>query len=155
MFGISFLGSYFLDIYFGLTYLSSSSISLRVLGSFIIFLSFILLRSSGKALKHFGMRSQKGFGETDTLVTTGIYGCIRHPHHTGIALFVLGFGFLIASFSFLLFFVPFFWLVICLFVKRVEEPEAIKKFGTKYIEYSKKVPAFIPRITCFSKKGSR
>ena len=152
MFGISVFGSYYLDLYFSLTYLESLSLYLRIFGLVLIIISSLLLRASGKALKHFGMTSKKGFGETDTLVTTGIYGCMRHPHHTGIALFVLGVGFLISSFSFLTIFVPLFWFAIYLFVKRVEEPEAIKKFGEKYIEYSKKVPGFIPRINCFMKK---
>lgn len=48
-------------------------------------------------------------------------------------------------------FVPIFWFSIYLFVKRVEGLEAIKKFGKAYVEYSKKVPAFIPRRNCFKK----
>ena len=138
--------SYFLDLYLGLSSLGMYS---KIIGITIIIFSSLLLRASGKALKQFGMRTKKGFGETDTLVTSGIYGCIRHPHHTGIALFILGFGFLIGLPAFLLFVVPVFWVVIYLFVKRVEEPEAIKKFGEAYIEYSKKVPSFIPKMNCF------
>ena len=148
---ISIIAAYFID--FSLS-LSSLGIYSRIFGLILILSSSMLLRASGKALKQFGMKTKRGFGETDTLVTIGIYGCIRHPHHTGIAMFIVGFGFLYASPTFLLIFVPLLLLAVYTFVKRVEEPEAVKKFGDAYIEYSKEVPAFIPRLNCFHRKKS-
>ena len=125
-----------------------------IAGVFFLILSVWLLRVSGRNLKKHGVTRDIKFGDTDTLVTTGIYGCIRHPHHLGLAVFVLSVGLLLSSLGYILLCLPIQWLAIYLFVKRVEEPEVIEKFGEAYKEYASRVPAFIPRISCFKKKKS-
>ncbi len=126
--------------------LPSLNIYIRSVGAVIIIISFLLLRASGRALKKYGMREKKSFGETDTLVTSGIYSYIRHPHHTGIMLFIIGFGLLLGSMSFVLVIAPILVSLVIIFVIKVEEPEAIRKFGEAYVEYSRRVPRFIPRL---------
>ncbi|MHA1757731.1 MAG: methyltransferase family protein [Promethearchaeota archaeon] len=147
---ISISGSIVLDKL--LSFLSLGWYSILI-GIFIIFLGMRLLKVSGRALKELGISTEeKRFGETDTLVTTGIYTCLRHPHHTGIALFVISIGFLLRSISFLVIFVPIFLTMTIYFVKKVEEKEAIEKFGDSYREYMKEVHALIPSLKCFKKK---
>ena len=147
---ISISGSIILDKLLSFPNLAWYSI---IIGILIIFLGMRLLKFSGRALKELGISTEeKRFGETDTLVTTGKYTCLRHPHHTGIALFVISIGFLLRSISFLVVFVPIFLTMIIYFVKRVEEREAIEKFGDAYREYMKEVHALVPSLKCFKKK---
>ncbi len=145
LFVLLFVVSYFLDWFFGF---ESLDLFYRVIGVVVIIFSGVLLRVSGRTLRKFGLSEGKGFGDTDRLVTVGVYSCIRHPHHLGIALFALGFGLAIGSLSYLLVGVPVMWIAVYLFVKRIEEPEAIEKFGEAYIKYMRQVPAFIPWRGC-------
>lgn len=149
---LSVAGSLIID---SLLNFSPLALYIRLLGIPIVLGSFYLLRISGRALKKYGMKESKKFGETDTLVTEGIYSRIRHPHHTGIMLFFIGFGLLLGSLSFVIIATPMLILLVVIFVLKVEEPEAIKKFGDAYIEYSKKVPRFIPRIRCREEEAKK
>ena len=78
-----------------------------------------------------------------TLLTTGIYGRIRHPRYVEIVLFVLAYalfanhlgGYAVAALS-----VPALYLVIVL-----EERELRQRFGEAHAAYCRKVPMCIPR----------
>ncbi len=149
---LSIIFGYFVNQYFAW---SSIDLIYRILGIFILMLSGLTLRKSGKALKQLGKPKDNKFGETTELVTTGIYECIRHPHHTGIGLFLIGFALLLGWKAYVFIFLPFQLLMLFSFVKFVEEPEAVKKFGDTYIEYSKRVPRFIPRLRCLRKNKGK
>ncbi|MGQ4891900.1 MAG: methyltransferase family protein [Candidatus Njordarchaeia archaeon] len=120
----------------------------RLVGVIIIILSGLLLHASGRTLRKYGLTDPTRFGDTDKLVTVGIYSCIRHPHHLGIALFALGFGLALGSITYLAVGVPIMWIAVYWFVKKIEEPEALEKFGDAYKTYIKEVPAFIPWKGC-------
>ena len=79
----SFLTGIYLDY---LLYNLSFSIYIRILGLVGVLISFRLLQLSGKYLKKFG--NPKKWGLTTKLVTSGLYSCVRHPHHLGIGLMV-------------------------------------------------------------------
>ena len=145
LFILLFVLSFFLDLFLGFKPLG---LFYRGIGVIFIVLSVVLLRVSGRTLRKFGLSEGKSFGDTDRIVTVGVYSCIRHPHHLGIALFALGFGLSIGSWSYLLIGVPVMWIAVYFFVKRIEEPEAIEKFGESYISYMRQVPAFIPWRGC-------
>ncbi|MBR9704334.1 isoprenylcysteine carboxylmethyltransferase family protein [Candidatus Pacearchaeota archaeon] len=80
----------------------------------------------------------------DKLVTKGVYRIVRHPFYfseitMGISLFVL-FPRIDVLFSIM-------WLIIVLgYWMSLEERFLIKKFGSEYLEYKKKVPMVIPRV---------
>lgn len=78
---------------------------------------------------------------TPKLLTTGIYGRVRHPIYT----FTLA-AFLITPFMTLdrmiVFAAAAFYLA---FAIPVEERKLVKIFGTDYVEYRKRVPAVVPR----------
>jgi len=64
---------------------------------------------------------------------------------TGVFLFLFGVGFCINSVSLVIFFTPLFVLVInVLELKKIEEPELMKRLGDEYIEYRRQTPMFIP-----------
>lgn len=80
----------------------------------------------------------------DKLVTSGVYGKVRHPIYS--ADIVLGWGifFFYPSTNFFLAVV---WLTLILFLwMKMEEKGLIEKFGDEYLEYKKRVPMFWVRF---------
>lgn len=78
-----------------------------------------------------------------TLITTGIYGTIRHPRYLQMDLALLGYV-LIANYPavYLLYLL---WLAGIRLVVAVEERELAARFGEEYRRYRERVPRFIPR----------
>lgn len=80
------------------------------------------------------------------LVNTGPYAFIRNPIVLGYILVFLGVGFFLQSISLALIFTPFYFLLLILEIKLIEEPELEKRLGKEYLEYKERVPMFIPRL---------
>jgi len=84
----------------------------------------------------------------ETLTTSGPYAFLRNPLYVGS--FLVGAGLAVAGGSWL-------WLVLFLgFFAVVYGPTIVaeaerltEQFGQRYVDYSAKVPAFIPRLTPF------
>ncbi len=75
----------------------------RAAGAAAAALAAALSASAGRHLRVYGKSSPgAGFGEIDRLVTTGIYSCVRHPNHLGLAILPFGLGLLLDSISYLL-----------------------------------------------------
>ena len=87
------------------------------------------------------------FNPPPKVVKTGPYQYVRNPMLTGVFLFLFGLGFFINSVSLVFFFTPLFVLINVWELKRIEEPELIKRLGNEYIEYQKQTPMFIPRFS--------
>ena len=77
------------------------------------------------------------------LITSGIYGRVRHPRYMQMAVGVLGMAlfanFVAAYVSFAA------WLVGIAVVVRLEERELRNRFGGAFDEYCRRVPRFVPR----------
>lgn len=86
------------------------------------------------------------FNPPPQVVTTGPYKYARNPMLTGVFLFLFGLGFAFGSFSLVLLFTPLFILVNLWELKKIEEPELVKRFGDTYIEYQRRTPMFIPGL---------
>jgi protein-S-isoprenylcysteine O-methyltransferase Ste14 len=84
------------------------------------------------------------FNPPPKVVKTGPYRYVRNPMLTGVFLFLFGVGFYINSFSLMFFFTPLFVLVNVWELKKIEEPELMKRLGDEYIEYRRHTPMFIP-----------
>ncbi|MFW9903640.1 MAG: methyltransferase family protein [Candidatus Thorarchaeota archaeon] len=80
------------------------------------------------------------------LVHSGPYAYIRNPIVLGYILVFLGIGFFFGSISLVLIITPFYFLLLILEIKLIEEPELEKRFGKEYQEYKERVPMFIPRF---------
>ncbi len=118
----------------------------RVLGLLGMMVAALILRTSGRMLRKFGKPEEWGW--TTKLVTHGIYSCVRHPHHFGIGLFVTSLGLILSGlFTFLLLTFTI-WVSVILFLIRVEEPEAMEKFGEEYEDYRRRVPMILPNPLC-------
>jgi protein-S-isoprenylcysteine O-methyltransferase Ste14 len=83
--------------------------------------------------------------ESNNLITTGIYAHVRHPVYA--AFLYIAIGLILISQNILLFFLPvIFWAFLTVAMMRTEEKWLIDKYGKHYINYSKKVNRFIPRV---------
>ena len=78
------------------------------------------------------------------LVTTGIYGHVRHPQYLGFLLLTLG-----MNLEWTTFFTLLLWPVLAILYYRLakkEEKESEEMFGEDYRKYKRMVPMFIPRV---------
>jgi len=90
----------------------------------------------------FGWR--KIYGAKGQLVTTGIYGHVRHPQYLGFLLLTLGMNVLWIAISTLLL-----WPILAILYYRLakaEDKELEERFGEEYRKYKCMVPILIPRI---------
>jgi len=105
----------------------------------IIAISVLALGFTMTSLGHWLLFNKKLPG----LVTIGIFAHVRHPMYLG---YILAYLACIVGTMSLLSIIP--WLLIThLYAKMAnyEEQKLEQKFGKEYIEYTKKVPKWIPR----------
>ncbi|HNU75474.1 MAG: hypothetical protein BWZ01_02686 [Deltaproteobacteria bacterium ADurb.BinA179] len=92
-----------------------------------------------------GRNTRKG-QVADELNTTGMYSIVRHPLYVANTIIMI--GFLLATGSFL--FTALGLLACCLHYERVacaEEAFLMKRFGSEYLAWAEKTPAFLPQIS--------
>ncbi len=86
----------------------------------------------------------------DALNTSGWYSMVRHPLYLGNFLMWLGLVLFTENVWFILFFILLYWL----YYERImfaEEAFLRKKFGERYLEWSERTPAFLPRFRNYRK----
>lgn len=108
------------------------SFPLRIVGSMLIFLGFIVM--------YFGWK--KIHAISNSIVCTGIYAYVRHPQYLGLALVTLGQLVQWPTVTGMIL-----WpllLVIYYKLALFEEKDVEKKHGDAYREYRKVVPGFFP-----------
>ena len=120
-----------------------------VVGVLLLRLVMRASRHTGRLLARMGREGDIPRLETNKLVTTGVYGCMRHPMHFGLLFFPWSVALILGSPSFILFIAPLEMLFMVVMIKLVEEPEAFRKFGDAYREYQKQVPMFNLRHVCW------
>ena len=98
---------------------------------------FILLSSAWEKL----YKAQK----QHKLATTGFYGRNRHPQYVGFVAIMFGFLLQWPTLITLIMF-PILVLIYAR-LARIEEKEMMKEFSASYIQYAKKTPAFIPKLS--------
>ena len=115
-----------------------------------LLLRFVLRTSryTGRLLARTGREGDIPRMETNKLVTTDVYGCMRHPMHFGLLFFPWSVALILGSPSFILLIAPLEMLFMIAMIKLVEEPEAIRKFGDAYREYQRQVPMFNLCLSC-------
>ena len=126
---------------FLLTQLIGEEMFFLVFTYFIFPLSLIII-VIGMLLIIFGWkRIHEAKGQ---LVTTGIYGHVRHPQYLGFLLLTFG-----MNLEWTTFFTILLWPVIAIVYYRLakkEEKESEEVFGEEYRKYKRSVPMLIPRI---------
>ena len=86
------------------------------------------------------------FNPPTELVVEGPYVWTRNPMLTGVFTGLFGLGVLIHSLGMVLVSIPAYILLHVVELKLVEEPELERRFGTRYLEYKRRVPMFWPRF---------
>lgn len=83
-------------------------------------------------------------GHPGKLLTEGIYAQIRHPRYVQILLGLAG-GALLANYP-AAYLAAALWVPGVWIITRLEERELVARFGQDYVDYRRKVPAFVPRF---------
>ena len=83
--------------------------------------------------------------EQNHLVTTGIYGIVRHPIYAAFLYAITG-VLLMADNLILMPLSIVYWLILTLTMVKTEERWLIDLYGDDYLSYSKKVNRFIPKV---------
>ena len=133
---------YFNNIYF--------HIFTAIFGITLIILAFRASANGGKELTK-GRIGDIPRLETNRLVTTGIYKCMRHPMLFGLTLLPMGWALLIGSPTFIKIVAPLEMLFIIVMVLIFEEMEVNKKFGKAYKEYKEDTPMVSFEKKCLKK----
>jgi len=118
-----------------------------LIGLFLLVLAFRAAANGGRELTK-GRIGDIPRMETNRLVTTGIFSCMRHPMLFGLTLLPLGWAFLLGSPTFITRIAPLEMLFIIIMVLIFEEMEVNRKFGEAYEAYRQKVPMVSFRSEC-------
>jgi protein-S-isoprenylcysteine O-methyltransferase Ste14 len=118
-----------------------------LIGLFLFVLAFRAAANGGRELTK-GRIGDIPRMETNRLVTTGIFSCMRHPMLFGLTLLPLGWAFLLGSPTFITRIAPLEMLFIIIMVLIFEEMEVNRKFGEAYEAYRQKVPMVSFRSEC-------
>ncbi len=128
-----------------------------ILGFIVIILAFRAAANGGQELSS-GRVGDIPRLETNRLVTTGIYSCMRHPMLFGLTLLPLGWALLLGSPTFITIIAPLEMIFIIFMVIVFEEMEVKKKFTQEYKTYQQTVPMVSFKRNClkelFKKRGS-
>ena len=123
------------------------------LGSLLYFpgMSFVLWGRLALGKNYF---VSTGFGAQlfadHQLVTRGPFAIVRHPMYSGLILAAL--GALLLYFTWTTLYFACFALLLTVRARR-EELALSAEFGAQWVEYCKRVPAFIPRFKIGTRKG--
>lgn len=122
----------------GMLYNPIFVIPLIALGALFITGGFIVWKSAA-----LGKSNIDGYITSNTLCTTGIYGVVRNPCYSGIAMMCT--GSLLIAHNLWLFILPFiFWISMTILLINSEEKWLKMLYGQEYIAYCKKVNRCIP-----------
>ena len=114
----------------GIVYLQYISIIFFIAGIFLVVSSFISLKRIG--------RPTSGLEDTTIMIHRGIFKILRHPLYLGLSLFTIGFLFAYQAIALII--IGIITVFLFYLAARVEDSYNVKKFGSEYIEYMKKVP---------------
>ena len=113
--------------------------------SWILLLGSLIFAIWGIVLLYkIGKPTERHLERTTTIVTTGLYGYIRHPLY--LSLLLLGFGAMLKNPGYIQIVLSIINLLALILTARVEEGEMIKKFGVEYRDYMKKTKMFVPYV---------
>jgi len=118
-----------------------------LIGFIIISIAFRAAAKGGKELAK-GREGDIPRLETNKLVTSGIYSCMRHPMLFGLTLLPLGWALLLGSPTFITIIAPIEMIFIIFMVVIFEEMEIKRKFPQEYEDYKKEVPMVSFKLSC-------
>jgi protein-S-isoprenylcysteine O-methyltransferase Ste14 len=113
-------------------------VGVAVLGLLIVFWGYRVLGKNWAP-------SVSGVRKDTVLVTTGLYGFVRHPIYLGIFIFLWTLAIMTANLLVLLATLA----LLAVLYASIDEEEVIliDRFGDEYREYKKRTPRFIPKLS--------
>lgn len=115
---------------------------LLVSSAVLVVWAFVVMRLEGRVSQQREDATLFGFEKITALVTSGIFGYIRHPMYT--SLLCLLWGVLLRNFEIPLLLVALLGTVTCIIAALIEERENIEYFGETYRQYMRSSKRFIP-----------
>ena len=119
-----------------------------VIGFILLLLVLKISRNTGKTLAKYGREGDLPRMNTNKFVDKAVYKYMRHPMHLGLLFFPLSVALLLGSVTFIFIVAPIEIIFMLLMIKFIEEPEAKRKFGSKYTDYKKYTPWFCFKLEC-------
>lgn len=121
-----------------------------VLGMILFATAMALTSIGGKTLKRFAHKDGHGTFWPDRFTAEGIFSCMRHPMHLGLALLPVALALLWGSVPVIL---ASGWGVAAAlwFVLVIEEKETLQRFGDEYSQYMQHTAPFTLSPTCLRK----
>jgi len=117
-----------------------------MLGLYFILTGLVVWARGGQAIgADHSLMLYVYFPEESRIVNSAIYSIVRHPMYSGAVRVGLALGLWRGTWLSILFglFMP---IGLTIWLKFVEEPELIERFGDGYRDYRRNVPAFWPRL---------
>lgn len=115
---------------------------LLVTSALLVVWAFVVMRREGRVSRQRQDNTLFGFEKTTALVTTGVFGYIRHPMYT--SLLCLLWGLLLRNVEFPLLLVALLGTLTCIVAALIEERENLAYFGEPYRQYMRRSKRFIP-----------
>jgi protein-S-isoprenylcysteine O-methyltransferase Ste14 len=123
----------------------SSLVGLGETGMMISMLLGYALAFTGIGIFIQGWRELYRARKQDKLVTTGLYGVVRHPQYAGLFIGLFGEGVVHWPTLFSVGLLPV--IVVAYFMlARSEEKQVFEQFGEEYRRYKMRIPMFFPRL---------
>lgn len=122
-------------VFLGLAHSNLAMVVLHFITNGFIFLGLYLMYKGWRLIYR---------SEEDTLVKESVYAYVRHPQYDGILLITIGFLIQWPSLTTLIM-----WPVLIFAYYRLsmrEEKKLEEQFGEEFLEYKRRVPAFIPKL---------
>ena len=122
-------------VFLGLAHSATAMTILHLISNGIIFFGFYLMYRGWMLI--YGAKGEK-------LVIEGVYFYVRHPQYSGLFLVTMGFLIQWPSITTLVM-----WPILIFAYYRLamrEEKDVEQQFGKEFLEYKKRVPAFIPKL---------
>ncbi len=150
---ILIFGGYLLGLHINNVFGLTCSPILCVLAGAVLFA--IIVRAAavtGRYLRVYGGENpSRKFSRIVRLVDKGPYSCMRHPMHLFPSLTPIAAGLLTANPGFAFIIGPLETILILAMAVFIDEKESIERFGEKYLEYRRKVPAINLNPKCLWK----
>jgi len=118
--------------------------SLLIISIYPVAAGYYLLLKIGKPSNAVVSKTDFTFEKTTNLITSGIFGYIRHPMYA--SLLFLGWGIYFKHPDWLALFFEILITIFLYLTAIVEERENMKKFGDEYSAYMKRSKMFIPYL---------
>ena len=118
----------------------------RYVGLLMIVVGVVPLADSIRRFVREGHGTPEPLHPTDTLVVSGLYRYVRNPMYLGVLLMIFGQAVFFASKSVAIY-GTIAALIMHIFVLSYEEPTLRRRYGNEYVNFCRRVPRWIPRLT--------